>query len=101
MSNMFGIVLRNARLSKGLSLSYVSKHIIKDDGINISIQYLSDVERGGRLSCLPYFIEQASDILDIDVDWLYYLSGKFPMVEQDKRIPESEFKKRMKRFRNG
>ena len=80
MANMFGIVLRNARHSKGLPLSKVVQQIIKEDGTHISIQYLSDLEQGTRVSSQPYIIEQIEEILDINVDWLYYLSGKLPSI---------------------
>ena len=100
MANIFGKVLRNARRSKGLSLSKVVPLIIKEDGTPISIQYLSDLEQGKRVSSQPYFIEQIAKDLDIDVDWLYYLAGKFPMVEQEKRMSETDFKRSMRRFRN-
>ncbi len=100
MANMFGEVLRNARRSKSLPLSKVVPQIIKEDGAQISIQYLSDLEQGRRVSSQPYFIEQVAEFLDIDVDWLYYLSGKFPMVEQEKRMSEIDFKRSMRRFRN-
>lgn len=100
MANIFGKVLRNARRSKSLPLSKVVTQIIKEDGTHISIQYLSDLEQGKRVSSQPYFIEQTAEILDIDVDWLYYLAGKFPMVEQEKRMSETDFKRSMRRFRD-
>ena len=99
-SDKFGTVIKHARNSKGLTIAKVSSWIIKPNGISMSVQYLSDIERGTKLPSQPWFIQQIACHLDIDEDWMYYLAGRFPYLEIMQELGESEFKKCMKRFRN-
>ncbi len=96
----FGSIIRTARISKHLSLDYVSSQIIKESGGKISVPYLHSVEMGKRVPKQSYFIEQIADILDINSDWLFYLSGRFPPEDIEAVIGEAEFKHAINNFRN-
>jgi transcriptional regulator with XRE-family HTH domain len=74
----FGQVLREARHVAGYNLKYVAERIKKEDGESISLQYLSDLEKGRRNPPSDRMIDQFVKVLKIDRDYLYLSARRLP-----------------------
>lgn len=67
-----GELLKNARISKGLTLSKVAEHS------EISIPYLSDLENGKALRPKIKILQKCAEYLCIDSDVLIISAEKIP-----------------------
>ncbi|MBN2500057.1 MAG: helix-turn-helix transcriptional regulator [Anaerolineales bacterium] len=80
----------------------------KEQGINqkdlaekmdISPQYLNDIEHNRRNPQTKELLEKFSQHLDIDLDYLQYLAGIIPEDIQEMKLPEDKVIEIMKAFR--
>ena len=67
--------------------------------INISPQYLNDIEHDKRSPSSPQLIEQIAAALEIDPDYLSYLAGRIPEEVKDQKLDQITFQKAMLAFR--
>ena len=71
-----GAVLQ-ARRQRGLSQRELASRVKKRDGTGISVQHLSDIEQGRRTPG-PHILWELSAALELDPDYLCFLSGRVP-----------------------
>ena len=74
----FGQVIAGTRKELGISQRELAMNVLKEDGAPISPQYLNDIERDRRNPPGDHLLEQLARELKLDVDYLYFLAGKFP-----------------------
>lgn len=68
----FGEYVRKARIDRRLTLKQVADKILKEDGSEISPQYLNDLEHDRR-SPATTLIKQFAQQLDLEYDYLTVL----------------------------
>ena len=95
----FGRAIADARKERRWSLKELASRIRRDDGQAISHQYLNDIEHDRRKPSSDHLVQQFADVLEINRDWLYYLSGRFPEDVRRQQLSEKEVKRRMLAFR--
>jgi len=95
----FGSVIAEERKKAKLSQKELAALIKKEDGTQISPQYLNDIERGRRNAPSDYLIEQFAKALKIDVARLYYWAGKIPEDVKPNTGNEAKFVSVFKAFR--
>ena len=78
MSETFGRLIRQARVSKGLSQKDLAGQVKKENGESISAQYLNDIEHNRRQPPGPEFIKQLAQLLGLDEDGLMVAAGRLP-----------------------
>jgi transcriptional regulator with XRE-family HTH domain len=74
----FGRLIRQARVSKGLSQKDLAARVLKGNGEAISAQYLNDIEHGRRLPPGEGFVKQLAEQLGLDGDGLLAAAGRLP-----------------------
>ena len=74
----FGSVISSARKKLNMSQKELASQISKEDNIEISPQYLNDIEHDRRYPPSDYILQQFSNKLNISLDYLQYLAGKLP-----------------------
>ncbi|ACI97489.1 helix-turn-helix domain-containing protein [Rhodospirillum centenum] len=74
----FGQAIAQARKAKGLSQKELAARIVKDEGGNISPQYLNDIEHDRRSPSSDHLIRQFAAELGMDDNILFILAGKIP-----------------------
>ena len=74
----FGEAITQARKDKELSQKQVAAGTLKEDGIAISSQYLNDIEHDRRNPPSELIVRQLADALDLELDYLLFLAGRFP-----------------------
>ena len=79
----FGRTISEARKRISLSQRQLAARVIKDDGQQISPQYLNDFERERRIPTSDHLIEQFADVLGISEYVLYYQAGQVPRNLRD------------------
>ncbi len=95
----FGRAISQARKALGWSQKELAQKILREDGESISPQYLNDIEHDRRSPSSDRMVQQFAHVLDMDVDWLYYLAGKFPADLRERRLTQREFTAGMVAFR--
>ena len=88
----FGEYIRSAREEKGISQKSLAKLLC------ISPAYMNDIEQSRRYPSSESILTALSDALDIDIDYIYYLSGKFPPKDM-LGLDYFRFKRAMHAFR--
>ena len=78
MKLTFGQLIAKKRKDKGLTQKDLASRILKEEGSQISAQYLNDIERDRRNPSGDHLIEQFARVLDINEDVLYYLTDGWP-----------------------
>ena len=73
----FGEAITQARKDKKLSQKQVAAGTLKEDGKAISPQYLNDIEHDRRNPPGEPIVRQLADALDLDLDYLLFLAGRF------------------------
>ena len=73
----FGEAITQARKDKKLSQKQVAAGTLKEDGKAISPQYLNDIEHDRRNPPGELIVRQLADALDLDLDYLLFLAGRF------------------------
>jgi transcriptional regulator with XRE-family HTH domain len=74
----FGQLISQRRRQLGLSQKQLAELVRKDDGKQISPQYVNDLERDRRNAPSEHLIRQFSKVLDIDEDHLWLAAGMMP-----------------------
>jgi len=97
----FGQTIGAARKKKGWSLKELAAKITREDGVQISPQYLNDIEHDRRSPSSDHLVQQFAKALGMSMDWLYYLAGRFPQDVRERKLSESVVKKSMMAFRSG
>jgi len=97
--NTFGGAISQARKDKGLSQKELAALIRREDGASISPQYLNDIEHDRRSPSSDHLIRQFSEMLGIDLDYLYYLADRLPEDIRKSRLSPDEVSDLMKAFR--
>ena len=95
----FGRAISQARKALGLSQKLLAQKIFREDGESISPQYLNDIEHDRRSPSSDRMVQQFAEVLGMDVDWLYYLAGKFPADLRERKLTQEEVAKAMVAFR--
>ena len=86
----FGKTISDARKDLGISQKELASRIKKDDGVEISAQYLNDIEHDRRNPPSEEIIEQFAEELNLDKDVLCLIAGTVPKDVQNlsKENPE-------------
>ncbi len=79
----FGRTISEARKRANLSQRELAARVIKEDGRQISPQYLNDIERDRRNPPSDYLIERFAEVLRVSKDVLYHQAGEVPMDLRD------------------
>ena len=95
----FGQEITKARKDKGLSQKRVAAGTVKEDGLAISAQYLNDIEHDRRNPPSEHIIRQLADALDLDLDYLLFLAGRFPSDMLELSRDRQDISSAMKAFR--
>jgi transcriptional regulator with XRE-family HTH domain len=74
----FGSEITEARKRLRYSQKELAALVKKEDGQQISQQYLNDLEHDRRNPPPPFLIEQFAEALKIEPELLYYLAGEIP-----------------------
>ena len=96
----FGEAITRARKDKKLSQKQVAAGTLKEDGQAISAQYLNDIEHDRRNPPSEYIVRQLADTLDLDLDYLLFLAGRFPADVLEMSRDQEGIKTAMKAFRS-
>ena len=96
----FGRAISQARKALGWSQKQLAQKIRREDGESISPQYLNDIEHDRRSPSSDRMVQQFAEVLGMDVDWLYYLAGKFPADLRERKLTQQEFAAGMAAFRS-
>ena len=96
----FGEAITRARKDKKLSQKQVAAGTLKEDGQAISAQYLNDIEHDRRNPPSEYIVRQLADALDLDLDYLLFLAGRFPADVLEMSRDQEGIKTAMKAFRS-
>lgn len=75
---IFGRTISEKRKQLGISQKELATRTKKEDGVEISPQYLNDIEHDRRNPPSEYIIRQFAKELDLDPDLLCLLAGTFP-----------------------
>ena len=95
----FGQVVSEARKEMGMSQRELALKVLKEDGSSISPQYLNDIERDRRNPPGEHLLEQFARELHLDIDYLYFLSGKLPSELRSMTSSPQRVKQAFRAFR--
>jgi len=95
----FGSVIAEERKKAKLSQKELAALVKKEDGNQISPQYLNDIERDRRNAPSDFLIEAFAKALKIDVARLYYWARKIPDDVKGSAENEASFVTAFKAFR--
>ena len=96
----FGEAITQARKDKKLSQKEVAAGTRKEDGIAISAQYLNDIEHDRRNPPSELITRQLAEMLELDSDYLFFLSGKLPSDLLEMSRDQEGVTSAMKAFRS-
>lgn len=100
MSSTFGSYIASRRKQLGISQKELASMIQKeDDERPITPQYLNDIERDRRQPTSDHIISQFSDALQVEADYLFYLSGILPSDVRNANIPREDVVQMFSAFR--
>ena len=99
MQNL-GQVIAQARKKLQITQKELASRIEREDGKPISPQYLNDIERNRRTPG-DYVLEQLAKTLELDqnMEYLYYLVGKWPSTLKELTMDADAFTKAIRVFR--
>ena len=95
----FGEAITQARKDRKLSQKQVAAETLKEDGQAISAQYLNDIEHDRRNPPSEHIVRQLANILDLDLDYLLFLAGRFPSDVLNMPRDQEGIKTAMRAFR--
>lgn len=100
-SKTFGTVIAEYRKKLRLSQKELAEKITKEDGEQISPQYLNDLEHDRRNPPADFLLKQLAQVLAIELDYLYTLAGEIPadLRKQAARLDEERAKAAWLAFR--
>ena len=85
----FGMAITQARRHKKMTQKQVAAATSKEAGTAISPQYLNDIEHDRRGPPAEHMARQLAETLDLDPDYLSFLSGRVPSdMSKLPRTPE-------------
>ncbi len=96
----FGQAITQARRDKKLSQKQVAAGTRKEDGQAISAQYLNDIEHDRRNPPGEHIVRQLANTLDLELDYLLFLAGRFPSDVLELSRDEEGIKTAMRAFRS-
>lgn len=89
----FGTYIAETRKSKTMSQKELATKL------DISPQYLNDIEHNKRFPSSPQIIELIAITLEVKSDYLSYLAGRMPEEVKEKKLDPATFEKAMVAFR--
>jgi transcriptional regulator with XRE-family HTH domain len=89
----FGAKIAEARKAAGLSQKELAGKV------DISPQYLNDIEHGKRNPGSEELIEAFAKALNVDAAVLYYLAGRFPASDVKHGVPDEKIVNAIRAFR--
>lgn len=95
----FGKIVSDARKKAGLSQKDLAARITKEDGTQISPQYVNDIERDRRNAPSGIILQQLAEVLGLPLDYLEYLAGQYPSDLQDLSVPPERVEAAFRAFR--
>ena len=95
----FGQTIAAARKELGISQRELASRVLKEDGVPISAQYLNDIERERRNAPGEHLLQQFAIELGLDIDYLFFLSGKLPSDMRDAGTSPKKVQEAFKAFR--
>ena len=95
----FGEAITQARKDKKLSQKQLAAGTSKEDGSAISAQYLNDIEHDRRNPPSEEIMRQLANTLDLDLDYLLFLAGRFPADVLEMSRDREDITTAMKAFR--
>ena len=95
----FGSAISGARKDKRMSQKELAALIKREDGVQISPQYLNDIEHDRRSPSSDFLVQQFAKILGVDPDYLYFLAGKLPSDVTNKQVAPERVQEAMVAFR--
>ena len=96
----FGEAITQARKDRNLSQKQVAAGTLKEDGTAISPQYLNDIEHGRRNPPGENIVRQLADTLELELDYLLFLAGRFPSDVLEMPRDQEGIKMAMRAFRS-
>ena len=95
----FGEFIAKRRKKLDLTQKQVAAGIKQDDGKPISVQYLNDIEHGRRGAPPDYVIAQLARLLHLQLDVLYFRSGRLPLDIRNRSISDERAAAAYRAFR--
>jgi transcriptional regulator with XRE-family HTH domain len=86
----FGEFIAKRRKQLALTQKQIAAAISQDDGKPLSVQYLNDIEHGRRGAPPDYVIAQLAKLLRLQLDVLYFRSGRLPPDVQKKSVSDQQ-----------
>lgn len=100
MTSTFGSYIVSRRKQLGISQKELASKILKEeDNKPITPQYLNDIEKDRRQPNSDHIIDQFSKALEVEADYLFYLSGIFPSDVRQANMPREEVVQMFRAFR--
>lgn len=98
MKNTLGRVIKDARVKLGLTQRQLAERTRKEDGSQITPQYLNDIEFDRRTPS-EHITRQIGKVLDLDSDYLILMAGSLPEDILEKGITEETARQAVSLFR--
>jgi transcriptional regulator with XRE-family HTH domain len=97
----FGRHIAENRKSLKMSQKELAARIQREDGTAISPQYLNDIEHDRRHPSSDHLVRQFAEVLQLEVDYLYYLADRLPEDIRNLGLSQEEVSRVMQAFRKG
>lgn len=94
-----GAYIAIARKKKSLSQKELAALILNEDYQPISPQYLNDIEKDRRQPSSQHLLSQFASVLELDLNYLDYLVGKFPQDVRERNLSPQQFEVAFTAFR--
>lgn len=98
-SRSFGTTIADARKKLTMSQKELAEKIKKEDGTQISPQYLNDIERDRRSPTSEHMIDQFAKVLGLDRNVLLFWAGKIPEEVKRGRVSDEKIVRAYRAFR--
>ncbi|KQT50586.1 XRE family transcriptional regulator [Methylobacterium sp. Leaf456] len=100
MTSTFGSYIVARRKELGISQKDLAGRVLKEeDNKPITPQYLNDIERDRRQPTSDHIIRQLAKALEVEADYLFYLSGTLPADVREANIPREDVVQMFSAFR--
>jgi transcriptional regulator with XRE-family HTH domain len=98
MKKTLGQMIRETRISKDMTQKHLAEKVKKEDGKPITPQYLNDIEHDRR-SPSEFVARQIAKELELDADYLIFLSGSVPKDILQRPMSEETVQEAFRVFR--